>query len=41
LQQLFAGRGEDGFGVELDAFDFVAAVAEAHDGAISGFSGDG
>jgi len=27
--------------VELDAFDFVAAVAEAHDDAVAGFGGDG
>jgi len=27
--------------VELDAFDFVAAVAEAHDDAVVGFGGDG
>jgi len=41
LQELLAGFGEDGFGVELDAFDFVAAVAEAHDDAVVGFRGDG
>src|SRR5206468_13120963 len=27
--------------MELDAFDFVAAVAEAHDDAVTGFGGDG
>ena len=27
--------------MELDAFDFVAAVAEAHDDAVVGFGGDG
>ena len=27
--------------MELDAFDFVAAVAEAHDDAVGGFGGDG
>ena len=27
--------------MELDTFDFVAAVAEAHDDAIAGFGGDG
>ena len=26
--------------MELDAFDFVAAMAEAHDDAVVGFSGD-
>jgi len=41
LEELLAGIGEDGFGVELDAFEFVAAVAEAHDDAVVGFSGDG
>ena len=41
LEELFAGCGEDGFRVELDAFDFVAAVAEAHDDAVAGFGGDG
>src|SRR5437899_11509048 len=40
LQELFAGIGKDGFGVKLDAFDFVAAVAEAHDDAIIGLRGD-
>ena|SRR5215467_3159178 len=33
--------GEDGFGVELDAFDFVSAVAQAHDDAVVGFRSDG
>ena len=32
--------GEDGFGVELDAFDGKLAVAEAHDDAVGGFGGD-
>ena len=41
LEELLAGFGKDGFGMELDAFDFVAAVAQAHDDAIVGFSGDG
>ena len=41
LQELLAGIGEDGFGMELHAFDFVAAVAEAHDDAVVGFGGDG
>src|SRR6267142_6868829 len=41
LQELLAGFGEDRFGMELDAFDFVAAVAEAHDDAVIGFGGDG
>src|SRR5437588_12642804 len=41
LEELFARVGEDGFGVELHAFDLVAAVTEAHDDAIVGFSGDG
>ena len=40
LQELLAGLGEDGFGVELHAFEFVAAVAHTHDGAVVGFSGD-
>jgi hypothetical protein len=41
LQELLAGLGQDGFGVELDAFQFVAAVADAHDDAVLGFGGDG
>ena len=41
MQELLAGFGEDGFGVELDAFDFVAAVTKAHDDAVVGFGGDG
>ena len=41
MEELFAGRGEDGFWVELDAFDFVAAMAEAHDDAVVGFGSDG
>ncbi len=35
-----AGGGENGFGVELDAFDGKLAVAEAHDDAVGGFGGD-
>jgi hypothetical protein len=38
---LLAGIGEDGFGVELDAFDFVATMAEAHDDAVVSLGGDG
>ena len=41
LQELLAGFGEDGFGVELDAFDFVATMTEAHDDAVVGFGSDG
>ena len=41
MQELLAGIGEDGFGVELYAFDFVAAVAEAHDDAVVRFRSDG
>jgi len=41
LKKLFARCGEDGFWVELDTLDFVAAVAEAHDDAVVGFGGDG
>ena len=40
LQELLAGVGEDGFGVELDAFDGVLAVAETHDDSVIGLSGD-
>jgi hypothetical protein len=40
LEELFAGIGQDGFGVKLDAFDFVAAVTEAHDDAVVGLGGD-
>jgi hypothetical protein len=40
LQELLAGIGQDGFGVELNAFDFVAAVAEGHDDSVVGFGGD-
>jgi len=40
LQELLAGIGEDGFGVELHAFDFVAAVTESHDDAVVGFGRD-
>ena len=41
LEELFAAGGEDGFGVELDAFEFGAAVADAHDDAVGGFGSDG
>ena len=41
LQELLAGIGEDGFRVELDALDFVAAVAEAHDDAVVRLGGNG
>ena len=41
MEELFAAGGEDGFGVELDAFEFGAAVADAHDDAVVGFGGDG
>ena len=41
LQELLAGIGQDGFGVELDAFDFMFFVAESHDDAVVGFGGDG
>jgi len=41
LEELLTGSGEDGFGVELDAFEFMAAVAEAHDDAVVSFGGDG
>jgi len=41
LEELLTGGGEDGFGVKLDAFDFVAAVAEAHDDTVAGFGSDG
>ena len=41
FQELLAGFGEDGLGVELDAFEFVTAVADAHDNAVVGFRGDG
>src|SRR5580692_8112128 len=41
FEELFAGSSEDGFGMELDAFDFVTAMAEAHDDAVGGFCGDG
>jgi hypothetical protein len=40
-EELLAGFGEHGFGVELDPFDFVAAVAQTHDDAVIGFRGDG
>jgi len=40
LEKLFAGISEDGFGVELHAFDFVAAVTEGHDDAVVGLGGD-
>ncbi len=41
LEELFAGIGEDGFGVELDAFDFVATMAETHDDAVVSLGRDG
>ena len=41
FQELLAGFGEDGFGVKLNAFDFVAAVTEAHDDAVIGLGSDG
>src|SRR5207245_11688636 len=39
-EELLAGVGEDRFRVELNAFDLVAAVAQAHDNAVIGFRGD-
>ena len=33
LEELLAGIGEDGFGVELHAFNFVTAVTQTHDDA--------
>src|SRR5258707_13574404 len=41
LQELLAGLGQHGFGMELHAFEFVAAVADAHDDAVVGFGGGG
>ena len=41
LKEGWAGRGEDGFGVELDAFNGKVAVAKAHDDAVVGFGGNG
>jgi hypothetical protein len=41
LQQLLAGFGEHGFGMELDAFEFIAAVADAHDDAFVSLRGNG
>jgi len=41
LEELLAGIGEDGFGMELDAFDFVATMPEAHDDAVVSLGGDG
>ena len=38
-QQLVAGVGEDRLGVELDALDRVAAVAQGHDQALGGLPG--
>ncbi len=32
--------GQYGFGMELHAFEFVAAVSNAHDDAVIGFGGD-
>src|SRR5208282_1067301 len=40
-EELRAGGGEHGFGVELDAFDREIAVAEAHDHAVFRHGGDG
>ena len=40
LEELFAGIGEDGLGMELDALDSVAAVTKAHDDAVVGLRGD-
>jgi len=37
--ELFAMVGEDGFGVELDAFNRQLAVAESHNGALAGDTG--
>src|SRR5256884_763968 len=39
-EELLAGVGEDRFRVELNAFDLVAAVAQAPDNAGIGFRGD-
>lgn len=41
FEELLAGFGQDGFGVELYAFEFVAAVADAHDDAVVGLGSDG
>src|SRR5205814_1663652 len=40
LEELLAGFGENGFGVELHAFDLVTAVTEAHDDAVVGLRSD-
>jgi hypothetical protein len=40
LQELFAESGEDRLGMELNAFDFVTAMPEAHDDAVAGFGGN-
>ena len=40
LEQLLAGFGQNGFRMELHTFDFIAAVADAHDDAVIGFRGD-
>ena len=40
LEEVLARVGENGFGVELDAFDFVAAMTEAHDDAVVGLGGN-
>ena len=41
MEELFARGREHRFGVELNAFDFVAAMTETHDDAVTGFGGDG
>src|SRR5260370_4928411 len=41
LEELFDGIGEDGFGVDLDGFDFVATMAETHDDAVVSLGRDG
>src|SRR5262249_44807772 len=41
LKQLLAGLSEHRLRMELDAFQFAAPVADAHDDAVIGFRGDG
>lgn len=41
LEELLTGAGEDRFGMELHAFDFEAAMSQAHDDAVGGLRGDG
>lgn len=41
LQELLTGISEHRFGVELDTFEFVAAVTDTHDDAVFGLGGDG